>query len=158
MDTLHTGFHTLVSTLTGVGLAKVQDADEQADYVSLFRERAGHDNAGYAADGLVILFLKVAEQSSAAAAVSAILSGNYDALPSHSPLPFSKLTRALSFFVLTGMWSPTCSPEDGVIPSMDAYTESLIWLIAQTHPVGYSNMASGSWATPPDALSKFIGT
>ena len=44
-----------------------------------------------------------------------------------------------------------------VTVSMDAYTQSWIWRIAQTHPMGYSEWQFGYWAKDPRPLTDFIG-
>jgi hypothetical protein len=158
MDPLQQGFHTLVSTLTGVGMTRVETADRNAGFLALFRQLGGQEQGFLNADLLIKLFLDKTRNANANLVVKAILSGDYDNQPPFPNLKFSQLARSLSFFVLTGMWSPTCSSEDAVIPAPAAYTEGLIWLIAQTHPVGNSKSAAGSWAVPPPPLSKFIGT
>ena len=44
-----------------------------------------------------------------------------------------------------------------VTVSMDAYTQSWIWRIAQTHPMGYSEWQFGYWTKDPPPLTEFIG-
>lgn len=164
MDPLQPGFQSLVSTLTGVGLTRVAKADANAGFLALFRQKAGQAESGgqtvYFADVLIELFTGKTKNSSPDVVVAAILNGEFDPQSPFTGLVYSKLALALSFFVLTGMWSATCDPEakDAVIPTPAAYTEGLIWLIAQTHPAGNSKMAAGSWAVPPPPLAKFIGT
>ena len=41
--------------------------------------------------------------------------------------------------------------------SMDAYTQSWIWRIAQSHPMGYSEWEFGYWTKDPQPLTDFIG-
>jgi hypothetical protein len=44
-----------------------------------------------------------------------------------------------------------------VTVSMDAYTQSWVWRIAQTHPMGYSEWQFGYWTKDPRPLIDFIG-
>jgi hypothetical protein len=44
-----------------------------------------------------------------------------------------------------------------VTVSMDAYTQSWVWRIAQTHPMGYSEWQFGYWTKDPRPLTDFIG-
>jgi hypothetical protein len=44
-----------------------------------------------------------------------------------------------------------------VVVSSDAYTQSWVWRVAQTHPMGYSEWRFGYWHANPPALSSFIG-
>lgn len=44
-----------------------------------------------------------------------------------------------------------------VIISSNAYTQSWVWRVGQTHPMGYSSWRFGYWNTPPQPLSAFIG-
>jgi hypothetical protein len=41
--------------------------------------------------------------------------------------------------------------------SVDAYTQSWIWRIAQSHPMGYSEWEFGYWTKGPRPLTDFIG-
>jgi hypothetical protein len=40
--------------------------------------------------------------------------------------------------------------QDGEVVSMNAYTMGLAWDAFQAHPMGYSEMHFGYWATPPE--------
>lgn len=53
--------------------------------------------------------------------------------------------------------NPKVSPPFVVISS-NAYTQSWVWRVAQTHPMGYSEWRFGYWHTQPAAsLADFIG-
>jgi hypothetical protein len=53
--------------------------------------------------------------------------------------------------------SPTAASPPFVMISADAYTQSWVWRVGQTHPMGYSDWRFGYWHTPPQPLSDFIG-
>ena len=40
--------------------------------------------------------------------------------------------------------------------SPDAYTNGMVWRIAQAHPMGYSNLQFGYWGQDPPSVEKFI--
>jgi hypothetical protein len=40
--------------------------------------------------------------------------------------------------------------------SPNAYTNSLVWRVAQAHPMGYSNLQFGYWGHEPPSIEKFI--
>jgi hypothetical protein len=42
------------------------------------------------------------------------------------------------------------------IISPDAYTNGLVWRVAQAHPMGYSNLQFGYWGQDPPGIEKFI--
>jgi len=44
------------------------------------------------------------------------------------------------------------------IVSGNAYTQSWVWSVGQTHPMGYSEWAFGYWHKDPPPLTAFIGT
>lgn len=46
------------------------------------------------------------------------------------------------------------TPEQVVSPA--AYTQGWVWRVAQTHPMGYSEMLFGYWSNEPPALDAFI--
>lgn len=51
----------------------------------------------------------------------------------------------------------TSNPVMFVVISSNAYTQSWVWRVGQTHPMGYSNWRFGYWNTPPQPLGDFIG-
>lgn len=52
---------------------------------------------------------------------------------------------------------PPPPPLPFTIVSSDAYTQSWVWKVGQTHPMGYSTWRFGYWHVNPPALSAFIG-
>lgn len=44
-----------------------------------------------------------------------------------------------------------------VVISSNTYTQSWVWRVGQTHPMGYSDWRFGYWHTPPLPLTDFIG-
>lgn len=153
-------FLEFVSTLTGISQKVVGQAESAAEYMEHFATMANQmPTRQGSADDLLLLYAGVRSNLPPDQAVSAILSGAYDS-PTKTPKdwPFSGMSRSLMNFVLLGMWfNPNDPNDEGMIMTSALYAESLVWLIAQAHPVGASKLAYGHWAGPPPALKKLIG-
>jgi hypothetical protein len=52
---------------------------------------------------------------------------------------------------------PAPFPPPFIVISSNAYTQSWVWRVGQSHPMGYSTWRFGYWHTPPAALNDFIG-
>ena len=151
-------FLEFVSTLTGVSQKVVGQAQNAAQYHENFSALADRQTGvPNTFDELLLLYMALTIHSSPDQAVTTILSGSYD---SQCPptWPFSAQTRSLMNFVLLGTWfNPVDPTDDGTIVTPSLYSESLVWLIAQAHPVGASKLAYGHWAAPPPPLKSLIG-
>ena len=151
-------FLEFVSTLTGVSQKVVGQAQTAAQYLENFSTLADKQTGVQKTiDELLVLYAILRTRSSPDQAAATILSGAYD---SKSPptWPFSTQTRSLMNFVLLGTWfDPANSDDEGTIVTPALYSESLVWLIAQAHPVGASKLAYGHWAAPPPSLQSLIG-
>ena len=53
--------------------------------------------------------------------------------------------------------APPGSPPAEKIISPAAYTQGWTWRVAQTHPMGYSELRFGYWSKEPEPLVEFIG-
>ena len=151
-------FLEFVSTLTGVSQKVVGQAQNAAQYLENFSTLADKQTGvKNTFDQLLLLYAIVRSRSTPDQAVAAILSGTYD--PKSPPSwPISAQTRSLLNFVLLGTWfDPTDPSDEGTIVTPALYSESLVWLIAQAHPVGASKLAYGHWAAPPPSLQSLIG-
>ena len=151
-------FLEFVSTLTGVSQKVVGQAQNAAHYLENFAALAEKQTgAKNTFDELLMLYAILRSRSTPDQAVTTILSGAYD--PKSPPTwPFSAQTRSLMNFVLLGTWfDPADINDDGIIVTSALYSESLVWLIAQAHPVGASKLGYGHWAAPPPPLKSLIG-
>ena len=67
------------------------------------------------------------------------------------------VARSIMKMWLLGSWyNPANSSQAVNVVSAQAYKESLVWKIMQSHPMGYSMFTFGYWAKPPPPLSQFI--
>ncbi len=151
-------FLEFASTLTGVSQKVVGQAQTAAQYLENFSALSDKQTGvAKSFDELLILYSFVRSRMTPDQAVTAILAGTYDPTPS-VPWPFSAQTRSLMNFMLLGTWfDPLNTFDDGTIVTSALYSESLVWLIAQAHPVGSSKLAYGHWAAPPPPLKSLIG-
>ena len=76
------------------------------------------------------------------------------------------LARSVMLMWLLGSWYAPAdlqaaqarqTPPDSVVISAEAYTQGWAWNLAQAHPMGYSDLQFGYWASQPPALNDFIG-
>ena len=67
------------------------------------------------------------------------------------------LCRAIVAMWYLGSWYPPPFQTDGLqqVISMEAYTMSLAWNVAQAHPMGYSVFQFGYWSKAPKGLETF---
>ena len=67
------------------------------------------------------------------------------------------VARSIMKLWLLGSWYDPANPSRAVnVVSAQAYKESLVWKVMQSHPMGYSMFTYGYWAKPPPPLNQFI--
>jgi hypothetical protein len=67
------------------------------------------------------------------------------------------VARSIIKLWLLGSWYDPANPTQAVnVVSAQAYKESLVWKVMQSHPMGYSMFVFGYWAKQPPALGQFI--
>lgn len=75
--------------------------------------------------------------------------------------PSAELARRIVKLWYTGSWYAPYDPSSGAnmlrVVSSQAYTNGLVWKAAQAHPMGFSVMRFGYWATTPPPLSAYTG-
>ncbi|HXQ73467.1 MAG TPA: hypothetical protein VN844_23405 [Pyrinomonadaceae bacterium] len=76
-----------------------------------------------------------------------------------SPNPSNQalLCQAIIAMWYLGSWYPPPFQTDGLhqVISSQAYTKSLVWNVAQAHPMGFSAFTFGYWSQPPAPLETF---
>jgi hypothetical protein len=75
-------------------------------------------------------------------------------------LPRALLARSILKLWYLGSWYPAVAATDptsgnGNVVSANAYIGGLAWRAAQAHPMGYSQLTFGYWASPPPPLDQF---
>jgi hypothetical protein len=76
-----------------------------------------------------------------------------------SPTPSDQalLCQTILLMWYLGSWYPPPFQTGGLqqVISTQAYTKSLVWNLAQAHPMGFSAFTFGYWSQPPASLDTF---
>lgn len=69
----------------------------------------------------------------------------------------AQLAQSIILMWYLGSWYPPAFQTDGLqqVISSQAYTKSLVWNVAQSHPMGFSQFTFGYWANQPPSLDQF---
>lgn len=137
-------FVPLSSALTGVAASQLKP---QIDPIGIAEQYLAILTAKVNAALLTKLAAAFNNPADPKAAAAAIL-----ATPDLGPV-----ARSIIKLWLLGSWYDPAKPAEAVqVVSAQAYKESLVWRIMQSHPMGYSMFTFGYWAEQPPALSQFI--
>jgi hypothetical protein len=76
---------------------------------------------------------------------------------STTPSNQAQLCQSIVAMWYLGSWYPPPFQTDGLqqVISSQAYTKSLVWNLAQAHPMGFSAFTFGYWSQPPASLETF---
>jgi hypothetical protein len=76
---------------------------------------------------------------------------------STAPSPQAQLCQSIVAMWYLGSWYPPPFQTGGLqqVISAQAYTKSLVWNLAQAHPMGFSAFIFGYWSQPPAPLVTF---
>lgn len=76
---------------------------------------------------------------------------------SATPSSQAQLCQTIVAMWYLGSWYPPPFQTDGLqqVISSQAYTKSLVWNVAQAHPMGFSAFTFGYWSQPPASLETF---
>lgn len=151
-------FIDLISALTGVSIRVAGQAQAAAKYLENYTTEADMVAGTGATDALLTIYAQARRKLPPESAVEKLLGREFDETSPDKVWPFSAMARTLMKFVLLGVWyDPRVTDDGGRIPTAASYSESLVWLIGQAHPVGASKLAYGHWAKPPPSLKDLIG-
>jgi hypothetical protein len=136
-------FVSLSSALTGVNPAQLKPAIDPigvaGQYLAMSQSAASFDN-------LLATFTAKSAELGADQAAAFVLAD-----PTLGPV-----ARSIIKMWLLGTWYDPQNARPPQVVSMQAYKESLVWKVMQSHPMGYSMWSFGYWAGPPPAFSQFI--
>jgi hypothetical protein len=149
----------MVSALTGVSEKVVGQAQDAAQYLENYTRLADAVAKSGATDALLAIYALARQTLPPDQAAAKLFGGGLDPTSPDPKWPFSAMARTLMKLVLLGVWYHPNSkkPDDGGIPTAASYSESLVWLIAQAHPVGYALQGHNDWTTTPPPLNQLIG-
>jgi hypothetical protein len=76
---------------------------------------------------------------------------------SPTPSAQAQLCQSIVAMWYLGSWYPPPFQTGGLqqVISSQAYTKSLVWNLAQAHPMGFSAFTFGYWSQPPASLETF---
>ena len=76
---------------------------------------------------------------------------------SSTPSNQAQLCQSILAMWYLGSWYPPPFQPDALqqVISSQAYTKSLVWNLAQAHPMGFSPFTFGYWSQPPASLDTF---
>jgi len=76
---------------------------------------------------------------------------------SATPSPQAQLCQSIVAMWYLGSWYPPKFQQNGFqqVISAQAYTKSLVWNLAQAHPMGFSPFTFGYWSQTPASLETF---
>ena len=76
---------------------------------------------------------------------------------SKTPSNQAQLAQAIILMWYLGSWYPPKFQTQGEqqVISSQAYTRSLVWNVAQAHPMGFSQFTFGYWSQNPPTLDQF---
>ena len=136
-------FVSLSSALTGVNPAQLKPAIDPigiaGQYLAMIKNAASFDN-------LLATFTAKSAELGADQAAAFVLAD-----PAFGPI-----ARSIIKMWLLGTWYDPQNPGTAKVVSLQAYKESLVWKVMQSHPMGYSMWSFGYWAGPPPAFDQFI--
>src|SRR5581483_5060109 len=137
-------FVALSSALTGVATGQLKPAIDPIGIADQYLATLNANVSAATLTGLAAAFQAVSDPNQAATKILAD--------PTLGPV-----ARSIIKLWLLGSWYPPTSPTQAVnVVSAQAYKESLVWKVMQSHPMGYSMFAFGYWASPPPSLDQFI--
>ena len=146
-------FVVLSSALTGVSPAQLRPAVDPIgiaeQYLAMIQKPASNVSPPTLAS-----LLTTFEQQSSAPGSTDKAAAFVLADPTLGPV-----ARSIIKMWLLGSWYDPLNPTTAIqVVSSQAYKESLVWKVMQSHPMGYSMFSFGYWAAPPPAFDQFIQT
>jgi hypothetical protein len=143
-------FLAFSTVLTGCATDVLDAADSAAGYLGIVDANAPPGSV----DALLRIYAEqLATGNSPKEAMRAILAAAFD--DRWQAWKLSKGTRSILKLWFIGLWIYDTDPKS--YPNAQAYARGLVWLAAQAHPVGVSNLGFGHWTEPPPQLSEFVG-
>ncbi len=141
-------FIDLSAVLIGIAAKRLAPAIDPINLPPLFFDTARKGMGTVAFSNLLELYASIKNQSPEQIA-SAVLG---------SPDPkIAQGARSIMKLWLLGSWYQPDNKDNVQVVSDQAYKESWVWKIAQSHPMGYSQYHFGYWAEQPPTLEQFTG-
>lgn len=146
-------FVSLSSALTGVSAEQLKpelDPIGIADQYLAMIQKPNSNVSAATLDSLLATFDEQSAKLGSADQAAAFILGDATLGP---------VARSIIKMWLLGAWYDPSNPGNAIqVVSSQAYKESLVWKVMQSHPMGYSMFSFGYWAEPPPAFDLFVQT
>jgi hypothetical protein len=148
-------FANLSAALTGFQSSFIRPFLDPVDLSGTFYSFAVSQVGQSMMDALLSAFNALSNQTpppSAQAIADALLE-----VSSATPSSQAQLCQSIVAMWYLGSWYPPPFQTGGLqqVISSQAYTKSLVWNLAQAHPMGFSAFTFGYWSQPPAPLETF---
>jgi acetyl-CoA acetyltransferase len=154
-DNILADFANMSAALTGFQASILRPFLDPVNLSGLYYAFAVSQVSQQAMDALLNAYRAIATQPAQAIADTL--------LETASPAPSNQAQIAQSIVALwyLGSWYKPAYQNGGVpgavvqVVSSEAYTNGLVWKVAQAHPMGFSALTFGYWSQPPASLATF---
>ena len=108
-------------------------------------------------DALLSTFDSLKAQTNPALTAQQIADALLEVTGPTPPSNQAQLAQSIILMWYLGSWYPPPFQTQGEqqVISSQAYTKSLVWNVAQAHPMGFSAFTFGYWSQPPGSLDTF---
>ena len=147
-------FADMSAVLTGFQAGVISPTLDVTNLKQLYLDTADANAGPAVVDLLLQQFQSLAGQP------KQVIADTLLATQSADPPQTALLARSVVKLWYLGSWYPAVPLTDstsgnGTVVSANAYIGGLAWRAAQAHPMGYSQLTFGYWASPPPPLDQF---
>lgn len=148
-------FATMSADLTGFQLSFIRPFLDPVDLAGTFYKFAVAQVGQEMMDALMSDFNTLSSQTPPPSAQS--IADTLLEVSSPTPSSQAQLCQSIVAMWYLGSWYPPPFQKDGLhqVITSQAYTKSLVWNLAQAHPMGFSPFTFGYWSQPPASLETF---
>jgi acetyl-CoA acetyltransferase len=150
-DAVLQDFASMSAVLTGFQSQFIRPALDPVNLSGTFYNFAVSQVGQAAMDALISAYNAISTQPDQTVANTLL------EVTSPTPSAQAQLAQAIILMWYLGSWYPPAFQTQGQqqVISSQAYTKSLVWNVAQAHPMGLSAFTFGYWAQPPGSLDTF---
>ena len=148
-------FANMSAALTGFQLSSIRPSLDPVNLSGIFYEFAVAQVTQPVMDALMSAFAALSSQTPPLTPQQ--IADSLLEVTSATPSNQAQLCQSIVAMWYLGSWYPPPFQTDGLqqVISSQAYTKSLVWNLAQSHPMGFSAFTFGYWSQPPASLDTF---
>ncbi|HYN19908.1 MAG TPA: sorbitol dehydrogenase [Thermoanaerobaculia bacterium] len=156
-DPRMTNFLGLSQALTGIATSVLAPGLDTINLKTTYLQTLDQQLGQPATDSLLQLYANLKSQGKTDAEIAQVI---LTPEPPATPQQAGQAGSLMKMWLL-GSWYPPTPPGQppnlaGTVISVNAYTGSFAWTLAQAHPMGYSELAFGYWSSAPPPLPSGI--